>query len=101
MRPTCPGESCGVLLTIHNCSYSHRGCRKIVAKMRSRQEREAARCASALMGIPDWWEDRHREALTAWEQGDVERLCDICIREIRSAARRFSQAKPSEAAPQS
>ena len=43
-----------------------------------------------MESIPESWEPRHREALEAWQQGDVERLCEICEPEVGRAARRVS-----------
>jgi hypothetical protein len=38
--------------------------------------------------ISDRWEPRHKDALRAWEQGDIERLIGLCSPEINTAVRK-------------
>ena len=45
-----------------------------------------------MESIPDNWEPRHIAALKAWEQGDLDRLCKLCNREISAEAFKVSSS---------
>jgi RNA polymerase sigma factor (sigma-70 family) len=49
-----------------------------------------------MHNLPDNWQPRHVAALEAWEQGDLDRLCELCDREIRIEASKLSSSPAAD-----